>query len=275
MSDSDRDAADVAARAAAPIDPVRLARRDLKKGLPRRFYAEASFAPTPRGFAILLDGKAVLTPAKASLVVPTAPLADALAAEWRAQDDIIDPDVMPMTRLANSAIDGVASAREATAAAVAKFAETDLVCYRAGDPAALVDAQAAAWDPVLAFARDEIGARFLCATGVMYVAQPEAARAAVRRAVDAIAAAPHGTFRLAALSVMANLTGSVLLALAVAQARLTAESAWAAAHVDEDYQIRFWGADVEATDRRRRRWRDMDAAARFDRLAATGRMTAS
>lgn len=268
MSDASQDDESERAGLGTPIDPISMARRDLKKALPRRFYSDAVAGPAEGGWTVLLDGKPVRTPAKAPLILPTQALAEAVADEWRAQSEIVDPDGMPLTRLANSALDGVAAAREATAAEVAKFAETDLVCYRAGEPPALVEQQAAAWDPVLDFAHGRLGARFFCAEGVMYVAQPEAARAAVRRAVDdAAVASPAGTLRLAALGVMTNLMGSVLLALAVAHDALTPEAAWAAAHVDEDYQIGLWGADEEAAERRERRWRDMAASARLYRLA--------
>lgn len=250
-----------------PIDPVRLARRDLQKSLPRRFYAEVALGEDSGGFALLLDGKPVRTPAKDQLLLPGRELAELVAAEWRKQGELIEPDTMPLTRLANSAIDGVARTREATAAEVAKFAETDLVCYRAGAPEPLVAEQAAAWDPILAFARDAIGARFICAEGVMYVAQPEPARAAVARAVEAVATARSGALKLAALSVMTTLTGSVLIALAVAFEAITPAEAWAKAHVDEDFQARFWGADAEASARRNRRWLDMDAAATLYRLS--------
>ena len=252
----------------AGIDPVAMARRDLKKALPRRFYGEVTVSPAAGDFAVLLDGRPVRTPAKAALAVPSEALAEALAAEWRAQGEIIEPETMPLTRLVNSALDGVARAREATIAEVAKFAETDLVCYRAGEPAVLAAAQAAAWDPVLAFARDALDARFVCARGVMYVAQPAEARAAVRRAVEADTASRPGGLRLAALSVMTSLTGSVLLALAVARGRIDAAKAWRAAHVDEDHQIAIWGRDAEAAARREQRWRDMQAAAKVIALTA-------
>lgn len=244
-----------------PIDPVKMARRDLKKALPRRFWRDVTVAEQDVGFGVALDGKPLRTPAKAALVVPGAALAEAVAAEWREQGEVLDPDSMPVTRLVNSALDGVAAALEATIAETAKFAETDLVCYRAGEPDKLVAAQAAAWDPVLAFARENLGARFICAEGVMYVEQPEASRAAVGSAVAELAAEAGGALRLAALSVITSLTGSVLLALAVARRDMTAEAAWAAAHVDEDHQTAIWGADAEATLRRERRWRDMAAAA--------------
>lgn len=250
-----------------PIDPVKMARRDLQKSLPKRFYTEVAVGPHELGHALLLDGKPVRTPAKDHLVLPSAALAERIAAEWRAQADLIDPATMPLTRLANSAIDGVAKTLDATAAEVAKFAETDLVCYRAGSPAPLVEAQSAAWDPILAFAHEVLGARFICAEGVMYVAQPESARQAVAEEVGAIAKGPSGSLKLAALSVMTTLTGSVLIALAVARAHLTAEQAWATAHVDEDFQARFWGADADAIARRARRWQDMEAAAETYRLS--------
>ena len=253
----------------AEIDPVAMARRDLKKALPRRFYADAAVGPAAAddGFAVLLDGRPVRTPAKLVLAVPSEALAEALAAEWRAQGEIIEPATMPLTRLVNSALDGVAQAREATIAEVAKFADTDLVCYRAGEPAVLVAAQAAAWNPVVAFARDALGARFVLAEGVMYVAQAEATLAAVRRAIEAEASKLSGDLRLAALSVMTSLTGSVLLALAVARGTMTAADAWCAAHVDEDHQIAIWGHDAEAAARRVLRWRDMEAAAQVTALA--------
>lgn len=244
------------------IDPVAMARRDLKKLLPRRFYVSVEIAPAAEGgFAVSLDGRPVRTPAKAALTVPSEALAAALAAEWRAQTEIIEPDTMPLTRLVNSALDGVAGARDVTIAEVAKFAETDLVCYRAGEPDALVAAQSTAWDPVLAFAREMLDARFVCAEGVIYVVQPESARTAVRRALEAETSGASGSLRLAALSVMTSLTGSVLLALAVARGKFDAATAWRAAHVDEDHQTMAWGHDAEAAARRERRWRDMEAAA--------------
>lgn len=250
-----------------PIDPVAMARRDLKRSVPRRFYAEVAVGGVEGGWGILLDGKPVRTPAKAALSVPSEALATAIAEEWRAQGDLVDPESMPLTRLVNSALDGVAAAMDATVAEVAKYAETDLVCYRAADPESLVAAQARAWDPVLDFAREQLGARFFCAEGLIYVEQPEAAREAVRSAVAALAGGPAGPIRLAGLSVMTSLTGSVLIALAVARGVLAVETAWAAAHVDEDYQIAQWGEDEEAAERRRNRKRDMEAAALACRLA--------
>lgn len=252
---------DLAPTSKDPIDPFELARRDLKKALPKRFYSVVDTAPSDGGFVLRVDGKPVRTPSKAALIVPTEALARVLAEEWEAQREWIEPHTMPATRLVNSALDGVAHSLAATAAEVAKFAETDLVCYRAGDPQTLVAAQVAAWDPFLAFAREALGARFVCAEGVMYAAQPASALAAVREAVDAIASGEAGALRLAALSVMTSLTGSVLIALAIAKGAVGVAEAWTAAHVDEDYQMRLWGSDAEALARRETRWRDMQAAA--------------
>ena len=268
MSEDGRDLRhDLSAASNEPIDPVAMARRDLQKTLPRRFYREVDVAERDAGFGPVLDSKPVRTPAKGSLVVPTRVLAQAIAAEWAGQGEIIDPDTMPLTRLANSALDGVARTMAETAAEVQKFAESDLVCYRAADPATLVVAQAEAWDPVLDDARDALGARFVTTQSIVFVAQPEAALAAVREAVAAVAAGPAAALRLAALSVMTSLTGSVLIALAVARGAMDVDAAWAAANVDEDYQMRHWGADADALARRERRHRDMVAAATLYGLA--------
>ena len=156
----------------------------------------------------------------------------------------------------------------ATVAEVAKFAETDLVCYRADSPDTLVAEQARAWDPVLTFACEAFGARFVCTQGLLHVAQPEPAVHAVREAVEAIAEASAGALRLAAISVMTSLTGSVLIALAVARGAMTAEAAWAAANVDEDYQMRHWGADADALARTERRRTEMMSAALLYELTA-------
>ena len=199
--------------------------------------------------------------------MPTRALAQAIADEWAAQGEIVDPDTMPLTRLANSALDGVARTMAETAAEVQKFGESDLVCYRAADPATLVAAQAEAWDPVLDFARDALGARLVMTQGILFFAQPEPALAAVRAAVAAIAAGPAAALRLAALSVMTSLTGSVLIALAVTRGAMDVEAAWGAANVDEDYQMRHWGADTDALARRERRRREMLAAATLFTLA--------
>ena len=162
---------------------------------------------------------------------------------------------MPLTRLAHSALDGVAGALEATISEIAAYAGSDLVCYRAAEPETLAARQAAAFDPVLAFAEEALGARFELAGGIMHVAQPEASLQAVRGAI------PAEPFAVTALHALTSLSGSALIALAVARGAMAPEAAWSAAHVDEDFQIERWGADEEAMGRREARWRDFSAAA--------------
>jgi chaperone required for assembly of F1-ATPase len=221
----------------------------------RRFYKEAGVGETRGGFALTLDGRVARTPAKRPLVAPTRALAEALAAEWATQGETIAPETMPLTRLAHSALDGVAAALEATIAEIVNYAGGDLVCYRASEPEALAGRQAAAFDPVLAFAEAEFGARFALAGGIMHVPQPEASLAKVRAAIA------REPFAVTALHTLTALSGSVLIALMVARGATTPEAAWAAAHVDEDFQIERWGADEEAMRRREARWRDFAAAA--------------
>jgi chaperone required for assembly of F1-ATPase len=254
---------------AAPVDPIALARRDLRTALPRRFYAEARSEERDGAFVLLLDGRPAGTPAKNRLAVPTSAAGDALAAEWARQAEVIDPIDMPLTRIVNSAIDGVARDVAAVAAEIVRYAGSDLVCYRAGEPEGLVAAQSAVWDPYLAFARDDLGAKFVCAEGVTFVAQPEPALAAVRAAVDRLLEpTPMAPFRAAALHVMTTLTGSALIALASAHGMVELEAAWAAANLDEDYQMTLWGRDEAALARNARRFREMEAAASMWRLVA-------
>jgi chaperone required for assembly of F1-ATPase len=171
---------------------------------------------------------------------------------------------MPLTRLVNSALDGVARDVESVIADIVRYAGSDLVCYRAAEPEALVAVQSEAWDPVLAFAREYLGARFICVEGVTFAEQPPRAIAAVHEAV--VQSTGERPLAVAALHVMTTLTGSVLLALAVARRELTPEAAWEAAHLDEDFQMRVWGADVEALERRAKRFAEMRAAAQLMRF---------
>ncbi len=242
----------------APKDPMRAAQANMRPARLKRFFKAASVGEVEGGFALLLDGRRARTPAKKLLILPTRALAELIAAEWAGQGETIDPAAMPLTRLANSALDGVAAVMTATRAEIAGYAESDLLCYRPTAPEALVAAEAAAFDPVLDWAGEALGAKFLVAEGVVHVRQPEPALAAVRAALEAF----ESPFALAALHVMTSLTGSVLLALAVARGSLSAEEAWRIAHVGEDFQIAKWGEDEEATARRAARWRDFEAAAR-------------
>ena len=241
------------------IDPLRSVAAQARPALPRRFYAAAGFERREDGFVVLLDGRIVKTPQKTALALPDARLAALVAAEWAAQGDSIDPASMPLTRLANTALCGVADNMAATLDEIVRYAGSDLVCYRAAEPAALAALQAAAWDPVIAWAREALGAPFTLAAGIVFAAQSEAAIAAFRRAAEACAA--QSPFRLAALSLMTSLAGSALIALKCGAAALSPETSWRAAHVDEDFEIAQWGEDGEAMVRRANRWRDFSAAA--------------
>jgi chaperone required for assembly of F1-ATPase len=230
---------------------------------PKRFYKTVALKDEGgKGAALLLDNKPVRTPGKAPLVLPARALAEAVADEWRAQGERIDPTTMPLTRLANSAIDGVAGRERAVIDDIMAHAGTDLVCYRAPGPQGLVEAQTKHWDPILAWARDALAAPLKLGEGVVHVAQPQASLDRLRQAL-----AGREAFSLAALHVMTALTGSALLVLAVALGRLSPEEAWDAAHVDEDWQISQWGEDHEAAERRANRQRDFAAATQLLALA--------
>lgn len=237
-------------------DPVRRAQLKSKPAMPKRFYKAAGVAPEDDGFVVQLDGRPVLTPAKNSLRLPTDKLARLIAAEWDAQREDINPLHMPLTRLANTAIDGVALDPQAVKEDILRFAGSDLLCYRADSPQALVNRQAERWDPVIDWAHLSLGARFVLAEGVVHVEQPREAIAAF----GAHLAAFHDPIALASLHSFTSLTGSALLAMAVAKEELGAEDAWATAHVDEDWNLRQWGHDDEAAARRAHRWGEMQAA---------------
>ena len=244
-----------------PLDPMEAARRNTRTNLRKRFYKEASVGePTMSGYPMLLDGRPVRTPVRRPLAAPTDALASALSTEWNAQTDVIDPGQMPLTRLANAIIDAVTGRAQAVADEIAKYLGSDLLFYRAGTPAGLVAKQAQAWDPVLDWARDELGARFMQIEGVMYAAQPEHAVAAARAGI------PQDVWRLGAVSSITSLTGSALLALALAQDALAPDAAWNAAHVDEDWQMAQWGRDELALQRRAYRRAEFDAAVTVLRL---------
>jgi len=248
-------------------EPPKIPTREMRP-LQRRHYRAVTVGGGKHeggGFRVLLDGQALRTPAKAVLALPTRTLAEAVAAEWSAQSEHIDPSTMPLTRLVNSAVDGVRGREAEVRNEIAKYAESDLLCYRADGPAPLVRRQAELWDPVLAWGRDELGMALVAAPGVMPMTQPDSARTALARALS-----EHDEFTLAALHVMTALMGSALLALAHARGRLRLEEAWAAAHVDEDWQISQWGEDAEAAARRRRRWLEVASASTLLGLTAAG-----
>lgn len=240
--------------------------------LPKRFYKEVSVeAQAPEGpgssggWNLMLDGRLVRTPGKVALAVPSEALAEAIAQEWREQGEFIDPESMPITKIVNTAIDGVTGQEKQVAADITAFAGSDLVCYRAERPAELVLGQREAWDPVLRWAQDALGARFVLAEGVMPVAQPDDAIRAFASAIE-----DYGALELGALHVMTTLTGSAVLPLALARGAMSAEAVWEAAHVDEDFQIAQWGEDEEATQRRERRSKEFQAAAKILETLAIG-----
>jgi chaperone required for assembly of F1-ATPase len=245
-----------AGRHLSDADPTKRARNQMKAALPKRFYSAVTTAEEAGGHVVKLDGRPVRTPAGAVLTLPTAAAAKLVADEYAAQEERVEPATMPVTRLANTAFDGVSSAADAVLEDVLKYSASDLLCYRADAPEGLVERQSEAWDPVLDWARSELGARFILAEGVVHVGQP-------RETIGAVAvhlrkrAEP---FRLAAIHLMTSLTGSALLAFAVEARAMDAEAAWAAAHVDEDWNIEHWGADPEAAKRQAARKRDMMAA---------------
>lgn len=210
----------------------------------KRFYKDAATRADGGGFQVLLDGRGVKTPAGAALVLPTAALAEAIAGEWRAQSDVIVPHAMPLLRLANTAIDGIAPDPAATLAAIARFGDDDLLCYRAAEPVVLARRQAEGWDPLLAWAGETLGARLTVTDGAVHVAQPEQALAAL-----AAALAGHDAFALAGLHVVASISGSLVLALAAAAGRIDAARAFALSRIDEDFQAERWGRDGEAQAR--------------------------
>lgn len=229
--------------------------------LPKRVYERARSLPRGEKFEILLDGRSIKTPQKSVLMVPTHALAEAIVEEWGRQGERVDPATLPLTRLANTAIDSVTGREVQVRADILKHAASDLLCYRAEGPDALVERQATAWDPVLEWAGEALGARFTWAEGVMPVPQPAQALCGVAATLAGLDA-----FRLVGLHVMTTLMGSALLALAHARGRLTVNDAWRAAQVDEDWQIERWGDDTEAAVRRQLRREEMRAASRFLQL---------
>ncbi len=211
---------------------------------PRRFYKVADTAPAEGGFAVRLDGRTPKSPGGRRLEVPTEALAELIAAEWRAQGLFIDMGTMQLTRLAYTAMDAVAVARDATAQALADFAGSDLVCYFAESPTSLVARQEAAWGPLLDWADTELGIALARAPGIRHRGQPEESLARAKAL-----ALESDDFRLAGLAFGAALFGSTVLTLALAQGRLTGEEAFAASRVDEAFQEEQWGVDEEAATR--------------------------
>ena len=249
-----RELSDEAAGISA-VDPMESARRSSRAVQRKRFYASAGVGETDGGFTVTLDGKPIKTPSGRTVIVPARALAEMIAAEWDAQGENIEPLTMPLTRLANSVVQGVIDQAEAVRDDVAKYVASDLLFYRAGHPEGLVAREASHWDPILFWAAETLGAHFILAEGVMHVRQPEPAIAAAR------AGLPADPWAIAAMHMITTLTGSALLALALFHGVIDPDQAWAAAHVDEDWNAEKWGVDEEVAARRAAKLVDFRAAA--------------
>lgn len=209
---------------------------------PKRFWKSAEVVSADGGYTVALDGRGIKTPAKAALVVPTKAMAEAIAAEWDAQEKEVDPETMPVTRSANAAIDKVTAQRREIVDLIAEYGGSDLICYRAEAPAELVERQARAWDPLLDFAARELRAPLEKTTGIVHRAQPADSLVALHRRVSDLSA-----FQLAAFNDLVSLSGSLVIGFAVAARYAPAESLWLMSRIDELWQEEQWGADEEAT----------------------------
>ncbi len=228
---------------------------------PKRFWKLAKGIATDAGFAVHLDDRPVRTPAKAPLVVPTQAMADAIAAEWDAQTEVIDPRTMPVTKGANAAIDKVRVQREEVIDLLADYGDSDLLCYRAAGPEALIALQADGWDPVLDWAANTLGARLFVGEGVMHVPQTAQALQSLRAEVAAF-----DDFALAAAHDLISISGSLVLALAVTKGALGPEEAWLKSRIDEHWQIAQWGEDEEAAMMEAAKKKAFEDAAKFYHL---------
>lgn len=240
-------------------DPTRRAQNQMKAPAVKRFYKDVTVVADDGGYVVHLDGRTVRTPGRTVLRLPTEAAARLVADEFAAQGETFLPGTMPVMRLVNTAIDGVATDPQAVLEDILRFASTDLVFYRADAPERLVQRQADAWDPVLDWAREALAARFFLGEGVMHVEQPRESIQAVGRHL----ATRYEPLTLAALHVMTTLTGSALIALAIEAGEIDAETGWTAAHVDEDWNIEQWGEDFEAAARRKNRKAELMSAVRL------------
>jgi chaperone required for assembly of F1-ATPase len=238
-------------------DPVKRAQIAMaRKPLPKRFYKDVGVIEEGGLYALKLDGRGAKTPARNSLALPTRATANIIAAEWAAQVDVINPDAMPATRMVNSALDGVAARMDDVRTEILSYASSDLVCYRAEAPEGLVSEQSRHWDPVITWASDALGASFVLAKGIIHAEQPPQSLMNVSKQINDIIE-PIG---LAALHVMTTISGSCLISLMLCKGILTLEQAWAAATVDENWNISLWGSDDEAIVRLERRRQEFGVA---------------
>jgi chaperone required for assembly of F1-ATPase len=237
------------------------AQAHVKRELPKRFYKEAGVKPADGGFAVALDGRVPKTPGMKPVVVPSEAVATAMAAEWAAQQDFIDPATMPLTRIVNSAVEAGEEAMPALRDEIVKYAANDLLLYRADTPDSLVRRQEELWDGALVKLARHFGIAFQPTIGIVHQAQPAATLARLATALE-----PETLLPLTALNAITAITGSGLLPLALRHGLIDAEQLWAAAHVDEDHNVAMWGEVEEITDRRAKRRRDYDAAVELLRL---------
>ena len=224
----------------------------------KRFWKSAQAIQNDQGWGVELDGRPLRTPARKPLSVPAQQLAEAIAGEWNAAEDEIDPRAMPLTGLANAAIDRVAPDKQSFASGIAKYAEADLACYRAEGPQGLIDSQAEHWDELLAWGRRRFDVDFRTTSSLLHVDQPPATVDRLAHAVSAL-----DPYRLAGLSPLVTIGGSLLAALGVLEEAFPPEWAWEAVSVDDRWQLEQWGSDAEAEAALDNRRRDFLAAARF------------
>ena len=236
--------------------PEKAAQEAMRPVLPKRFYKTVSIDRKDDDWQILLDGRSVKTPAKSILAFPTKAAAELAASEWDDQEEQINPAEMPVTRLANTAIDGIANDPQAVLEEITRFAASDLVCYRASHPEQLVEAQIKHWDNVLDQVMDLTGAHFETGEGIAHITQDKDAIAAF----SARLRTHDAPLAIACLHTMTSLTGSAMIALLVGEGKLSLDDAWLAANVDEDHNISLWGEDYEASKRRKVRFAEMQAA---------------
>jgi len=229
----------------------------MSQPLPKRFYAKASSSEMEGGYGVFLDGRVVKTPAHRLLLLPNAALARMIVNEFNLVGEVINPVNMPLTRIANTVIDGIADNPGSVAEDIVRFVSADMIFYRAGEPEELVARQRVAWDPLLDFAAEKWGCHFEVGEGILPITQPRAALQAISHHVNHISS----PFMIASLHVMTSLTGSGLIALAVGEGLITVQKAWEIAHLDEDWINEHWGEDAQAMERRHYRQNEFVAAA--------------
>lgn len=237
-------------------NPILRAQELMRAELPKRFYKLASVEPREGGRAVLLDGRPVKTPGRNVLLLPTDSAASLVRDEWEQQKEVIDPARMPITRLANTVIDGVTLNHEAVFEEIIAYSGNDMLFYRAESPRELVDRQHEKWDPILDWAGEELGARFVLVEGIVHAGQPEESILAIRREMGQ----HRDPFALGSLHVITTVTGSALLALALVRGRIDLDEAWQLANLEEDWTIEHWGRDEEADKRRAKHYEDLKAA---------------